>query len=71
MNFDEWMTVSEPIIGKEGIAIFKQFVLGNISYEDCLSQMYEAVPKENMEALRIFMEVVNTKDLDLGDRVYE
>ena len=60
MNFHEWMTVSEPIIGKEGMAVFEQFVLGNISFEDCLEQMYEAVPQENMEALKIFLENINT-----------
>ena len=60
MNFHEWMTVSEPIIGKEGMAVFEQFVLGNISFEDCLKQMYEVVPQENMEALKIFIENIRT-----------
>ena len=60
MNFHEWMTVSEPIIVKEGMAVFEQFVLGNISFEDCLKQMYEVMPQENMEALKIFIENIRT-----------
>lgn len=60
MNFHEWMTVSTPIIGKKGMAVFEQFVLGNISFEDCLEQMYEVMPQENMEALKIFLENINT-----------
>ena len=60
MNFNEWIVVSEPIIGKEGISIYKQFILGNISFEDCLKQMYEVVPQENMEAVKIFMENIRT-----------
>ena len=60
MNFNEWMTVSAPIIGKEGMAVFEQFVLGNISFEDCLKQIYEVMPQENMEALKIFLENIRT-----------
>ena len=60
MNLHEWMTVSEPIIGKEGLAVYEQFVLGNISFEDCLKQMYEVMPQENMEALKIFIENIRT-----------
>ena len=60
MDFHEWMTVSEKVIGKDGMAVFEQFVLGNISFEDCLKQMYEVMPQENMEALKIFMDNINT-----------
>lgn len=60
MDFNEWMTVSAPIIGKEGMAVFEQFVLGNIYFEDCLKQIYEVMPQENMEALKIFLENIRT-----------
>lgn len=60
MNFNEWMNVSAPIIGKEGMAVFEQFVLGNISFEDYLKQIYEVMPQENMEALKIFLENIRT-----------
>jgi hypothetical protein len=58
MDFHEWMTVSEKVIGEDGMAAFEQFVLGNISFEDCLKQMYEATPQENMAALKAFMNSV-------------
>lgn len=58
MDFHEWMTVSEKVIGEDGMAVFEQFVLGNISFEDCLKQMYEAMPQENMAALKAFMDSV-------------
>lgn len=61
MNFHEWMTLSEEVIDKEGMAVFEQFVLGNISFEDCLKQMYEVMTEENMCKLAKFMEVVNEK----------
>ena len=56
MNFHEWMTLSAQIIGKEGMAVFEQYVLGNISYEECIKQMYEATPQENMALLKIFVD---------------
>ena len=61
MNFHEWMTLSEEAIGKEGMAVFEQFVLGNISFEECLKGMYEVMTEENMCKLAKFMEVVNEK----------
>lgn len=59
MDFHEWMTLSEKAIGKEGMVVFEQFVLGNISFEDCLKEMYEVMTEENMCKLAKFMEVVN------------
>ena len=59
MNFHEWMELSEKAIGKEGMAVFNQFVLGNISFEECLKGMYEVMPQENMNALKIFIDSVN------------
>ena len=59
MNFHEWMELSEKAIGKEGMAVFNQFVLGNISFEECLKGMYEVMTEENMCKLARFMEVVN------------
>lgn len=56
MNFHEWMTISAQIIGKEGMAVFEQYVLGNISYEECIKQMYEAMPKENIALFKIFID---------------
>lgn len=61
MDFHEWMTLSEKAIGKEGMAVFEQFVLGNISFEECLKEMYEVMTEENMNKLAKFMEVVNEK----------
>lgn len=61
MDFHEWMTVSESVIGKDGMAVFKQFLLGNISFEECLKEMCEAMPEENMYKLAKFMEIVNEK----------
>lgn len=66
MNFHEWMTLSEEAIGKEGMAVFEQFVLGNISFEECLKEMYEVMTEENMNKLAKFMEVVNEKS-SVGD----
>ena len=57
MNFDEWMALSEKVIGKEGMAVFNQFVLGEISFEDCLKQMGEVMPQENIETLLMFMNI--------------
>jgi hypothetical protein len=59
MDFHEWMELSEKAIGKEGMAVFNQFVLGNISFEECLKGMYEVMTEENMCKLARFMEVVN------------
>lgn len=59
MDFHEWMELSEKAIGKEGMAVFNQFVLGNISFEECLKVMYEVMTEENMCKLARFMEVVN------------
>ena len=59
MDFHEWMTLSEKAIGKEGMVVFEQFVFGNISFEDCLKEMYEVMTEENMCKLAKFMEVVN------------
>ena len=61
MDFHEWMTLSEKAIGKEGMVVFEQFVLGNISFEECLKRMYEVMTEENMCKLAKFMEVVNEK----------
>ena len=61
MDFHEWMELSEKAIGKEGMAVFNQFVLGNISFEECLKEMYEVMTEENMNKLAKFMEVVNEK----------
>ena len=61
MDFHEWMELSEKTIGKEGMAVFNQFVLGNISFEECLKEMYEVMTEENMNKLAKFMEVVNEK----------
>lgn len=58
MDFHEWMTLSEKAIGKEGMDVFEQFVLGNISFEECLKGMYEAMTEENMNKLEKFMEIV-------------
>ena len=59
MDFHEWMVASEEVIGKEGMAVFEQFVLGNISFEECLKEMYEGMTEENMCKLAKFMEVIN------------
>lgn len=61
MDFHEWMTLSEKAIGKEGMDVFEQFALGNISFEECLKEMYEVMTEENMCKLAKFMEVVNEK----------
>ena len=61
MDFHEWMTVSEEVIGKDGMAVFEQFVLGNISFEECLKEMYEVMTEENMCKLAKFMEVINER----------
>lgn len=61
MDFHEWMELSEKAIGKEGMAVFNQFVLGNISFEECLKGMYEVMTEENMCKLARFMEVVNER----------
>lgn len=61
MDFHEWMTLSEKAIGKEGMFVFEQFVLGNISFEECLKGMYEVMTGENINKLTKFMEVVNEK----------
>lgn len=66
MDFHEWMELSERVIGKEGMAVFNQFVLGNISFEECLKEMYEVMTEENMNKLAKFMEVVNEKS-SVGD----
>ena len=60
MDFHEWMTLSEKAIGKEGMAVFEQFAIGNISFEECLKGMYEVMSEENMAALKIFMDSVRT-----------
>lgn len=52
LTFHEWMDASEKIIGEEGMAVFTQFVLGNIPFEECLKQMYEVFPQDNYEILR-------------------
>jgi len=62
MNFHEWMTVSEKVIGEAGCNVFNRFVLGEISFEECLKQMYEVIPQENMEALAAFMKIVEEKE---------
>lgn len=59
MNFHEWMTVSEAMIGKEGMAVFEQCVRGNISVKDCLKQMCEVMSQENMAALKLFIDNAN------------
>ena len=51
MNFHEWMEVSEKIIGKEGMAIFARFVVGEIPFDECLEQVYKVFPPENYDAL--------------------
>ena len=61
MDFHEWMELSEKAIGKEGMAIFNQFVLGNISFEECFKGMYEVMTEENMCKLTRFMEVINER----------
>ena len=61
MDFHEWMELSEKAIGKEGMAVFNQFVLGNISFEECLKGMYEVMTEENMCKLARFMEVANER----------
>lgn len=61
MDFHEWMTLSEKAIGKEGMSVFEQFALGNISFEECLKGMYEVMTEENICKLAKFMEVVNEK----------
>ena len=62
MNFDEWMTLSGKIIGKEGMAVFEQFVLGEISFEDCLKQMYKVMPQENIEAFEYLWRTLTHKN---------
>ena len=61
MDFHEWMELSDKAIGKEGMAVFNQFVLGDISFEECLKGMYEVMTEENMYKLSKFMEVVNER----------
>lgn len=61
MDFHEWMELSEKAIGKEGMVVFNQFVLGNISFEECLKEMYEVMTEDNMNKFAKFMEVVNEK----------
>ena len=55
MTFHEWMEISEQIIGPEGCAVYCRFVSGEISFEECLKQMYEVMPQENIVALAEFM----------------
>ena len=50
-TFHEWMKISEIIIGDEGMAIFTKFVLGKITFDECVKQMSEVFPEANYEAL--------------------
>lgn len=61
MDFNDWMSISERVIGKEGMDVFKQFVLGSISFEDCINQMYETMPQENILLLYEFMNIVKNE----------
>lgn len=59
MDFHEWMILSEEVIGKEGMEVFELFVLGNISFEKYINEMYEVMTEKNICKLVKLMDVIN------------
>lgn len=60
MNFNEWMKISEQVIGEEGMYLFEQFASGNISLDKCIEQMCEVMTQKNKNLLRVFVESIST-----------
>lgn len=56
MTFDEWMELSERVIGQEGMFVFGEFASGNISFDECIERMQEVMPVENKNKLQMLME---------------
>ena len=42
MNFDEWMQRADEYFGPEAMAVFDQYVLGEIDYDTWVNNMAEA-----------------------------
>ena len=61
MTFDEWMELSEKVIGQEGMFVFGEFAAGNIPFDECLERMQEIIPVENKNKLQMLMEYMETK----------
>lgn len=61
MTFDEWMELSEKVIGQDGMFIFGEFAVGNISFDECLERMQEVMPIENKNKLQLLIETLETK----------
>ena len=61
MTFDEWMELSEKVIGQEGLFVFGEFTAGNISFDECLERMQEVMPVENKNKLQLLIKTLETK----------
>lgn len=48
LSFDQWMWLSEKIIGSDCMRVFDQHVLGDISFDECVERIYELMPQESM-----------------------
>ena len=56
MNFDEWMAISQVVLGQDAMDVANQFFLDNIDFDTCIKQMYKVMPDENKVLFTKFME---------------
>ena len=51
MNFDEWMDMSEEMLGTGFMKAFDQYCLGNISFDEWLDIAYESMTEKQKVGL--------------------
>ena len=55
LSFDQWMWLSEEIIGSDCMRVFDQYVLGDISFDKLMERICELMPQESMIKLAVLV----------------